>query len=97
MFVFKFNINYLSNKKSIEAFLINVDKDFIDLIQNIFKWKKEERIKPEDALKHKWIIKNLTREGLDLHYLKIKEYSLFRNDVQDSSFNEICNYDNHLE
>ena len=85
------------NKKSIEAFLINADKDFIDLIQNILKWKKEERYSPEDALKHKWIIKNLTKEGLDLHYLKIKEYSLIGNDTQDNSFNEICNYDNHIE
>ena len=63
------------NKKSIEAFLINADKDFIDLIQNILKWNKDERFKPEDALKHNFIIKNLNKEGLELHYLKIKEFS----------------------
>ena len=75
------------NKKSIEAFLINADKDFIDLIKNILKWKKEERFSPEDALKHKWIIKNLTKEGSNLHYLKLKEYSLIKRDNKEN-FND---------
>ena len=78
------------NKKSIEAFLINADKDFIDLIKNILKWKKEERIKPEEALKHKWIVKNLNKEELELHYLKIKEFSSPNFDIISS----IINYDN---
>ena len=82
------------NKKSIEAFLINADKDFIDLIQNILKWKKEERFNPEQALKHKWIIKNLTKEGLDLHFLKIKEYSSLKEGNEDILSKNVFNYDN---
>ena len=86
------------NKKSIEAFLINADKDFIDLIKNILKWKKEERFNPEEALKHKWIIKNLTKEGLDLHYSKIKEYSLIKQNNQDNNFSDnLFNSNNMLE
>ena len=80
------------NKKSIEAFLINADKDFIDLIQNIFKWKKEERIKPEDALKHKWIIKNLIQDELELHYLKIKEFSTHNFDIDNHENRNKINY-----
>jgi dual specificity tyrosine-phosphorylation-regulated kinase 2/3/4 len=79
------------NKKSIEAFLINADRDFIDLIQNILKWKKEERFSPEDALKHKWIIKNLTKEGLNLHYLKLKEYSLIKRDNKENLNDNVFN------
>ena len=77
------------NKKSIEAFLINADKDFIDLIQNILKWKKDERFKPEDALKHNFITKNLNKEGLELHNLKIKEYSSPNFDINNYQENMI--------
>ena len=68
------------NKKSIESFLVNADEDFIDLIKNILKWKKEERFKPQDALKHKWIIKNMTNEALKSHLKKIEEYSVDNED-----------------
>ena len=64
------------NKKFIESFLVNADEDFVDLIKNILKWKKEERFKPQDALKHKWIIKSMSNEALMSHLKKIEEYSI---------------------
>ena len=63
------------NQKNLEKFLKNIDNDFIDLIKKIFKWKKEERIKPDEALKHNWIIKNMDDNKLSKHMKKIKNYS----------------------
>ena len=73
------------NKKNIESFLLNADEDFIDLIKNILKWKKEERFKPQDALKHKWIIKNMTNEALKSHLKKIEEYLVDNEDKKNES------------
>ena len=81
------------NQKSLEKFLKNSDNDFIDLIKKIFKWKKEDRIKPEEALKHNWIVKLMNENTLAEHFKRINDYSDFNFCNASFSFNEIKNYD----
>ena len=83
------------NQKYLEKFLKNSDNDFIDLIKKIFKWKKEERITPDEALKHKWIIKNMNNNILSQHLIKIKNFSDFEycsslclKDIKDFEFDD---------
>jgi serine/threonine protein kinase len=90
------------NKKSFEKFLKNADNDFIDLIKKIFKWKKEERITPEEALKHTWIIKNMNEKLLFEHFNKIKNFidydyccSLFVNEIKNFDFDDNMNEKNN--
>ena len=89
------------NKKTFEKFLKNADNDFIDLIKKIFKWKKEERITPEEALKHTWILKNMNEKMLFEHFNKIKNFmdydyccSLFVNEIKNFDFDENMNENN---
>ena len=51
----------------------NVDKDFIDFLKQCLTINFKNRIKPEDALKHKWIIKNINLNELQCHYDKINK------------------------
>ena len=81
------------NKKSLENLLKRADNDFIDLIKSIFKWKKEERITPEDALKHKWITKNMNDITLSEHQKKINNFMNYDYCSATFSVNEIKNFD----
>jgi serine/threonine protein kinase len=81
------------NKKSLEKFLKRADNDFIDLIKSIFKWKKEERITPEEALKHKWITKNMNDMALSEHFKKINNFMDYDYCCSTFSINEIKSLD----
>ena len=51
----------------------NIDKDFIDFLKQCLTINFKNRIKPEEALKHKWIVKNINLNGLQNHYDKINK------------------------
>ena len=64
----------IPNTKSIEEWLnCNDDKDFISFIKGCLTWDKNERLKPEDALKHKWIVSDMLKEDQKKHFQKIKD------------------------
>lgn len=61
------------NTKLLENFLVNADEDFTNFVKNCLQWDYKRRITPEEALRHKWICKEMPKEVLKVHYKKIKE------------------------
>ena len=81
------------NQKNLEKYLKNSENDFIDFFKKIFKWKKEERITPEKALKHNWIVKHMNANTLAEHMKKIQNFSDLNYCSENFVFKAIKNYD----
>ena len=58
--------------KKVNWFLKGADSYFIDFIKRCLKWIPFERMTPENALMHQWIIKDMNSECLFNHKRKIK-------------------------
>lgn len=49
----------------------DADKLFVDFVKKSLTWKPEERLTPEEALRHKWITGGMTEEEKKNHFMKI--------------------------
>ena len=45
----------------------NEDPDFLDFVKKCLDWDPEERMTPDDALRHVWILKGLPPQVLIHH------------------------------
>ena len=66
----------LPNSRSINSILKGSGPNFIDFITNCLKWNPNERITPEEALLHKFIVSDMNYETLYQHKLKINRIKL---------------------
>ncbi len=51
----KKGIHHVPGSKSLEKFLNAEDADYIDFISKCLEWDPSKRMKPDDAICHKWI------------------------------------------
>lgn len=57
----------IPNSKSIEDFIGTEDELFIDLIKKCLEWNPNKRIKPDQAILHDWITKEMPHEVKNYH------------------------------
>lgn len=65
----------LPKSKAISDFLKGTSDLFQDFVKKCLQWSPKDRMTPETALMHNWIIKDMTAEALFLHKQKIKAIS----------------------
>lgn len=59
--------SYKANNKSVKGHLMCKDKNFIDLVEKCLEWEPSRRIRPSEALLHKWILDALPTEVRTQH------------------------------
>lgn len=62
----------MPHTKTFQHFLKGSGETFIDFIKKCLKWYPEHRMKPEEALMHKFIVGDMNYEALYQHKQKIK-------------------------
>jgi dual specificity tyrosine-phosphorylation-regulated kinase 2/3/4 len=45
--------------KPLKLIIGNEDPDFLDFVEKCLEWDPEERMTPDDALRHVWVLKGL--------------------------------------
>jgi dual specificity tyrosine-phosphorylation-regulated kinase 2/3/4 len=45
--------------KPVELMIGDEDPDFVDFVKKCLLWNPEERLSPDDALRHVWVLKGL--------------------------------------
>lgn len=53
----------IPGSKSLSAVLCCKDSDFVDFIRRCLIWKPEERMTPDEALKHPWILNDWVKDA----------------------------------
>jgi dual specificity tyrosine-phosphorylation-regulated kinase 2/3/4 len=66
----------IPNTKSLNNALKGSGQHFIDFIKECLKWNPNERITPENALMHKFIISDMNYETLYQHKIKINRMKI---------------------
>lgn len=70
----KGNFKILKNK-TIPSFLKGSSILFQDFVKKCLQWIPKDRMTPDEALMHEWIIKDMSKAQLQLHQRKIKRIS----------------------
>lgn len=66
--------------KSISSFLMEASNEFVDFITQSLRWVPQDRIKPEEALLHQWVIGGMNAKELQLHKKKIEKYQVINSE-----------------
>ena len=85
----------IPGRKKLKDMMKEAPKSFVDFISKCLKWNPFERITPDKALMHPFIIENMNGVELYKHKLKVKhikygiKYNCFNSNGNNNSFNNI--------
>jgi dual specificity tyrosine-phosphorylation-regulated kinase 2/3/4 len=54
--VSKKGVHHIPGSKSLSTYLNADDADYIDFVSKCLEWDAARRLKPDDAICHKWIV-----------------------------------------